>query len=263
MSKNPVTSVTATVGGAPAGDATHDRAGLRLAAGLLLGGQLLYILVTQFHAGGDANNHPEIFLHYAASSDWKGVHVAQFAAMAVLISGLLAFGTATNVSAGATAVRAASCHVTRTASALAGTALALYAALQAVDGVGNQQVDAAWAHATADKPARFASAEAMRWLEWGMRSYHDYALGLAVLLFAAAAATTFHGVVPKGVAALMGATGLIYLAQGWVVGQDGFSATNSYLIVVAWVLSVVWMVWMAVVANRGPKAQTRGVTHSR
>lgn len=256
MSKNPVTAVTPTVGGTPAVDATHDRAGLRLAAWLLLGGQLLYILVTQFHAGGDANNHPEIFLHYAGSDAWKGVHVAQFAAMAVLISGLLAFGAAKNISAGPTAARAVSSHIARTASGLGGTALALYAALQAVDGVGNQQVDAAWAHATADKPARFASAEAMRWLEWGMRSYHDYALGLAVLVFAAVAATTFRGVVPKGVAALMGATGLIYLAQGWVVGQDGFSATNSYLIVIAWVLSLVWMGWMAVVASRRPRAQT-------
>jgi hypothetical protein len=151
-------------------------------------------------------------------------------------------------------VKATADHVTRTASALAGTALALYAALQAVDGVGNQQVDAAWVHATDDKPARFASAEAMRWLEWGMRSYHDYALGLALVLLAAVAATTFRGLVPNGVAALMAASGLVYLAQGWVVGQDGFSTTNSYLIVVAWVLSVGWMGWLTVVASRRPRA---------
>ena len=43
-----------------------------------------------------------------------------------------------------------------------------------VSGVGNQEVDAAWAGAAeADKAARFASAEAMRWLEWGIRSYLD------------------------------------------------------------------------------------------
>lgn len=37
------------------------RTALRLSAGLLLVGQLLYIVITQFHAGGDANNHPAIF----------------------------------------------------------------------------------------------------------------------------------------------------------------------------------------------------------
>jgi hypothetical protein len=49
---------------------TIDRATLRPSATLLLAGQLLYILVTQFHAGGDANNHPTISVN-ARSGDWK------------------------------------------------------------------------------------------------------------------------------------------------------------------------------------------------
>ena len=160
-----------------------DRATLRLSATLLLGGQLLYILVTQFHAGGDANNHPAIFVSYARSADWKAVHVGQFLAIAVMVAGLVLFSYALDLHAGAAAAAA------RIGVVLAGVALALYAVLQAVDGVGNSQVDAAWAHATvADKPARFASAEAMRWLEWGVRSYHDYALGLALILLALVAA---------------------------------------------------------------------------
>ena len=55
-----------------------DRASLRLSATLLLAGQLLYILVTQFHTGGEANNHPAIFAAYARSDSWKAVHVGQF-----------------------------------------------------------------------------------------------------------------------------------------------------------------------------------------
>ena len=65
-------------------------------------------------------------------------------------------------------------------AAAAVAALALYGALQAVDGVANKQADVAWV-AEAEKAARFASAEAMRWVEWGMRSYHAFALGLALL----------------------------------------------------------------------------------
>jgi hypothetical protein len=61
----------------------------------------------------------------------------------------------------------------------------------AVDGVALKQAVDAWASAPdAEKAARFASAEAIRWLEWGARSYENFALGLAVLLFAAAVVRT-------------------------------------------------------------------------
>jgi hypothetical protein len=54
-------------------------------------------------------------------------------------------------------------------------------------GTGRRGQDIAWTNAPdAEKAARFASAEAVRWVEWGMRSYHNFALGLALLLFAAA-----------------------------------------------------------------------------
>src|SRR6266487_1298156 len=107
------------------GGAMMVRSSLRLSATLLLAGQLLYIVVTQFHADGDANNHPAVFAEYARSGTWTAVHLGQFAA----------------------------------ASAVA--ALALYGVLQAVDGIANKQVDDAWVAAPhAEKAARFASAEA-------------------------------------------------------------------------------------------------------
>ena len=67
-----------------------DRASLRMSAALLLAGQVLYIVVTQFHAGGDANDHPAIFAVYAGSGIWKAVHVGQFACAAILLAGLVA-----------------------------------------------------------------------------------------------------------------------------------------------------------------------------
>jgi hypothetical protein len=48
----------------------------------------------------------------------------------------------------------------------------------------------------------------------------------------------------------MGLSGLTYLVQGWVVGSEGFSGTHDTLIVLAWVLSVAWMVWLVVIAWR-------------
>lgn len=222
-----------------------DRLSIRLAATLLLTGQLLYIVVTQFHADGEANNHPAVFAEYAASGNWTAVHVAQFASAALLLAGLAALALSARVMAGAAA------WAGRFAAGLAAVALALYAVLQAVDGVGNKQVDAAWVNAdAADKAARFASAEGMRWLEWGVRSYQDFALGAALLLVAAAIVRT-----PRlgPVAYPMALSGLTYLVQGWVVGAEGFSGTHTVLIVLAWALSLSWMIWLGILAWRRPE----------
>ena len=58
-----------------------------------------------------------------------------------------------------------------------------------------------------------------------MRSYQNFALGLAVLLFAAAVVRTAW--VPRPIAYLMGLSGLTYLVQGWVAGSEGFSPTHT------------------------------------
>jgi len=219
------------------------RQSLRLSATLLLIGQLLYIVITLFHTGGDANNHSAIFGAYAASGTWTADHLGQFAAMAILLAGLLALFFALDVEDG-TARWAG-----RFGAASAVAALALYGALQAVDGVANKLADSAWVTAPeAEKAARFASAEAVRWIEWGMRSYQAFTLGLALLLFAVAVGRTAW--VPRPIAYLIGISGLTYLAQGWVVGSEGFSPMMSNVIVLAEVLDVVWMVWLVVVAWR-------------
>jgi hypothetical protein len=225
---------------------------LRLSATLLLVGQVLYIVVTQFHADGPANDHAVVFAEYARRGSWTAVHVGQFAAMAIVLAGLVALFFALEAQA-ETANWAG-----RFGAGLAVAALALYGALQAVDGVANKQTDVAWLSAPdAEKAARFASAEAVRWVEWGLRSYHDFALGLALLLFEAAVAGTTG--LPRPIAYLMALSGLACLVQGWVVGSDGFSGPHSTLIVVTWVLSVAWMIWLVVVAWRMQESEPRRV----
>ncbi len=215
---------------------------LRLPAALLLAGQLLYIVVTTLHTGGDANDHHDVFADYADSGSWTVVHLGQFAGMAVLLAGLLALFSALDGPARRTA---------RYGAASAVATLALHGALQAVDGVALQQAVSAWVSAPdAEKPARFASAESIRWLEWGVRSYQDITLGLALLLFAAAVARTTR--MPRTIAPLMALAGLLHLVQGWVVGSDGFSHAESLAIVVTYVVNLAWMAWLAVTAWREP-----------
>jgi hypothetical protein len=226
-----------------------DRSALRLSAALLLAGQLLYIVVTQFHVGGHANHHASIFAKYAESGIWKGVHVGQFVAAAILLSGLVALVLSLDLQDGPAR------WAGRFGAASAVVAIALYAVLQAVDGVGNQEVEDAWMSASgSEKAAYFASAEAMRWLEWGVRSYLDYAIGLALVLVAVAVAKTE---IPRLVAHLMGLSGLVYLGQGWVVGAEGFSHTHDLLIISAWLFSLPWMIWLAVLARRRVEASDR------
>src|SRR5437763_4379624 len=216
---------------------------LRLSATLLLVGQLFYIVVTQFHADGPANNHPAVFAEYASNGIWTAVHLGQFVSMAILLAGLLALCFALDVQAG-TARWAG-----RFGAASAVAALALYGALQAVDGVANKQADVAWVSApAAEKAAFFARAEAVRWIEWGMRSYHEFALGLALLLFAAAVVRTAW--VPRPIGYLMGLSGLTCLVQGWGGGAFGCSQSEAIGIVVTRVRSPAWNIWLVVVACR-------------
>src|SRR3954451_5529154 len=134
---------------------------------LLVVGFVLYVIVGLLHPDGPANNHRAVFLEYANSSSWTAVHLAQFVGMAVIIAGLLALHFAIGVRAGAAA------SVARLGAVSAAVALGLYGILQGVDGVALKQAVDAWVNAPeAEKAARFASAEAIRWLEWGTRSYH-------------------------------------------------------------------------------------------
>src|SRR5256886_4779694 len=221
-----------------------DRKLLRLAAMLLFIGVLLSAVAGIFHPAREkANNHMAVFAEYASSGNWTAIHLGQFAGMAVIIAGLLVLFFALNIHSGAPE------WAVRFGAVSAVVALALYGVLQAVDGVALKQAVGAWASAPdAEKAARFASAEAIRWLEWGVRSYQDFALGLALLLFAAAVVRTAW--VPRLIAYLMGLSGLCYLVQGWVVGSEGFSRTETTLIVLAFVRNLAWVVWLVVVAWR-------------
>lgn len=221
----------------------NDRPSLRLSATLLLIGQLLFIVVTQFHADGPANNHHVVFAEYARSATWKLVHVGQFAAMAIMLAGLIALLLALDARVGTPK------WPSRFGVVAAVAALALYATLQAVDGVALKQAVDAWTSAPdTEKAMRFANAETIRWLEWGIRSYQNFALGIALLLSGHTVVRT--AAVPRGIGYLIGLSGLVYLAQGWIGETEGFSQRHTIAIVVAFILDVTWMIWLLIVSLR-------------
>jgi hypothetical protein len=221
-----------------------DRWSLRLAATLLVAGVVLSFGAGLFHPEREpANNHAAAFAEYASSSNWTAVHLGQFVGLAVLIMGLLVLFVVLNVHSGLMA------WINRFGAISAVVAFALYAVLQAVDGVALKQAVDAWVRAPeADKAARFASAESIRWLEWAVRSYESYILGLSLVLFGMVVGWT--GRVPKPIGYLMGLSGLTYLAQGWVLGSEGFSATNTAPTLLGIGFILAWSLWLLVIAWR-------------
>jgi hypothetical protein len=245
------TNSAVTMGRVPSREArmsiTADRTLLRLSATLLFLGEVISLVAGYFHPDqAPANDHHAAFAGYAASKIWTAVHLGQFAGMAVIITGLLALFFALNVRAGALA------WIARLGALVAAVTMALYGVLQAVDGVALKQAVDAWASAPdAEKSVRFASAEAIRWLEWGVRSYQSFMLGLTFVLFAIVIVWTAR--TSRIIGVLMGLSGLAYLAQGWVIGSEGFSATNSVPTLVGIVATLVWSIWLLISALRMPQ----------
>ena len=95
-----------------------------------------------------------MFAEYAASATWTAAHLGQFVGMAIVIAGLLALFVALDGPAGKPG------WFSGFGAVAAVVALALYGALQAVDGVALKQAVDAWvAVPEAEKAGRFAVAE--------------------------------------------------------------------------------------------------------
>jgi hypothetical protein len=217
---------------------TLDSSPYRLAATLLFAGVVVSLVAGILHPErASANDHVAAFTEYAGSELWVGVHLGQFAGMAILVAGLYVLGSALAGAPGRTAWAA------RLGNLAAAAALALYGCLQAVDGVALKHSVDAWAAAEGtEKAVRFAAAEDIRWLEWGMRSYQSFVLGAALVLFGVAVGTA-RGI-PRPLGYLMGLSGVAYLVQGWVIGAEGFSSSNTVPTLAGIVLILVWTIWL-------------------
>jgi hypothetical protein len=216
-----------------------DRNLLRLSTTVLFAGVIVSMFSGFFHPDQvQANDHPAVFAEYAASHVWIAVHLGQFIGMAGIIAGLIAFPHALD---------AKSSRSGRLGAVAAIVALSLYGVLQAVDGVALKHAVDSWASAPElEKPARFAGAETIRWLEWAVRSYQSYMLGIAFILTGTMIVRTQK--ITMFIGYLMGVSGLAYLAQGWIIGSEGFSPANSLPTLLGIVSILVWSIWLVVTA---------------
>ena len=224
-----------------------DRSSFRLAAALVVGGKFLYMGAGQFHPGSvRPNQHPEVFAEYANSASWGAVHMGQFLGMAMLLSGivLLAFWLGSR--------NGALDWLGRLAATSAVVTIALTGVLLAVDGVALKAAANAWLAApVADQAARLAATEAIRWLEWATGSYQLTMLGITLILVAAQIVVTVRS--PRPIGVVMAVAGGAYIAQGILVGAEGFSPNLAVPALLALVLDMIWIVWLTIVAWQKPR----------
>ena len=214
---------------------------LRLSATLvLIGGVLVTVIVEFLHPGG-GNTLEATFANFAGSGDWAAIHLGQFVGNAVLLAGLLVLFFALDVSQGAPR------WLGFFGAIAAGVAIALAGVVFAVDGVANKQAVDAWVSApAAEQTARFASAQALRWLEMGATSYQDFMMGLALVLFAVVIVWTAR--VPRLLGSLMGVSGLAFLVLGWVIGTTGFTPATTVPTNAGFIALFASMIWLYIVA---------------
>ena len=190
----------------------------------------------------DPMNNPAVFMEYAQSDSWTTVHLGEYFGFLLLLGGLVALYYSVSAKPGVGA------GLAPFGLAAAVTAAASFTVLQAVDGIALKRAVDAWMSAPADQEvARFAAAEAVRWIEIGMNSLSYFLAGLTLFLYGGAIAlgTVYRRWV--GLVALI--SGAAFMYNGVVeVAYEGF--VSSIIKVVGLVLLALWAVIMAVLMWR-------------
>jgi hypothetical protein len=214
-----MTSATLTPRTGPADQVAGSRASARTAATLIAGGVLVEYVVTMFHPAHAApNDHHAAFAEYADSHDWIAVHLGQFAAGLVIITGFIALLRALEPTS-------RSPLTIRAGQAAAAVAAAITAALQAVDGFALKHAVDSLAHVPAAlQAAAFHDAETVRWIEWSMAGYYRITTGLSLALIGAAVLTA--RALPRWTGAVAVVAGAAFVVDGIGVGTDGFAGTS-------------------------------------
>ena len=129
---------------------------------------------------------------------------------------------------------------------------AVWAALQAVDGVTLKQAVDAWVAADgAERGVRLGDAEVVRWTEWGLQSYFRVTLGVALLLLAATILTTHALAAWAGWVAVL--AGLVSVAVGVDVAYNGLESAFQELAVPAFQLLMLVLAIGVLVSARGER----------
>lgn len=228
----------------------EDRSTIRLAAVVLPLGVVLPLLATAIHPHReDVMDNPAAFTEYAHAGEWFAVHFAQWGAALLLFAGLLGVYYAVKDGSGL------SRGLARFGAFATVQAAAGITALQAVDGVALKWAADNWVDASpGEEAATFAAAEAVRFIEYGLQSYANILLGLAVIFLGVA--TAVGGTYPRWLGGLAIGSGVAWIVHGVIVTYVGLFDSTPRLVGMA--LLVIWGPIMATFMWRNSGRQTTG-----
>jgi hypothetical protein len=206
----------------------------RLGSVAALVGAVVFFVSGLFHPSKSDPNVPvAAFAEYVTSSHWVGIHLAQFAGVALIVLALVAL-EATFESG-----RAAAWARIGLAGAVA--SMAIYAANQGVDGVSNHFADLRWAAATGDaRKLAFEAAFAVRQIEVGLTSLFTLLFGSTLTVFGLAMLFSKRYSTWLGVIGMLG--GLASVAIGLEQASHGFSDLATSLFMVVGPLDLIWVI---------------------
>jgi hypothetical protein len=223
----------------PQPDGTPRNRYYRLGGAAGVVGALLLIVGTVAHPmPHDANNAADAFAEYAAAGRplWVLGHLAQLAGVNGMVLGMVLVAWAV---AGTSATRS------RLITMSGAAAVAVTAALQAVDGIALKATVDLWSHAApGDRSALFAASQAVRQVEIGLDAVFSLALAATTLLFGL---VLINGSRSRRVlAALALVTAATAGVSGVLFGLQGFSPTAMTVGAASGVLGLVLIITTSV-----------------
>lgn len=209
-----------------------------------ISGAILLFVGNALHpSDADPNTPTAAFAEYATSQQWVAIHLTQLLGVALIVASLVLL--ARQMEAGPAADWVA------LAKTGASAGLALFAALQAIDGVALKALVDNWAVAAEpDKAAAFQAALAVRHIEIGLASVSATLLGLTIVFFGVA--LLLDGRLPRWTGVLGIAGGAPTAVAGVVIAFTGFSGLELDMNMVAGVLIVLWMMVLGVYIWKQP-----------
>ena len=188
-----------------------------LSAALMVSGAVFNAASLAVLPSNDGEDHQATFAGYADSGAWVAGHLVQFTGICLGLAGLFVL---------ARALRQEAPHLAALAAAGAVATAAVWALVQAVDGVALKQAIDAWVDSSRpEEEIRFANAETVLWTGWGIQSIFYGIYGLTLVLLGAAIGVSRMFGTWIGWVAL--AAGLLSLTIGIDVGSRG-SETEFY-----------------------------------
>ncbi|HEX6283058.1 MAG TPA: hypothetical protein VFZ67_12600 [Nitrososphaera sp.] len=221
---------------------------LRIGALLAIIGVIIFVISWVIHPSReDPGDWSRTIQEYAESESWIDIHLAQFLGLLLVFLSIALLSESLRVQHSGTIISS----LASLAFVMSIASIAVFAILQAVDGISLKAMVDAWANAPPEeKSVAFRVAESIRWVEVGINSIARFVQAVTAFLIGGAIALTFRTDKPYpkarllGIVAIVAGTGLVL--RGMAVAYTGFSLSNPLYSETLHFLTL-FLLWMVVI----------------